>query len=515
MKLRKIIANLLSLGLVLSPMCVYADDSVVAQSEDGTSTYTDYDSAWNAALDGIKIVMTSDWNLNSRLIVSEGKTVTIEMNGHKMDRALGFSDKFNGEVIYLDDHSTLTLTGNNFSDTQFNFQGFNLAYELSDLTIISGGLVTGGCSTDGAGGIHMKKGTTLNLENVAVAGNLASNASGQSQGGGIKMDNDDCTVNMTNSYVSYNYSSYNGGGIYVDGENSYINMVSSEISHNCSSHNGGGIFSNDDATYVTMNQNSKITENKAGRNGGGIHFDNPYCQVVSGDSAAEISDNVANYNGGGIYFESSYRGKNIFVEGITFQSNVSETNEGGAIYITQKNVMIKNCQFYENKAELGGAIYIDSSNTTISNCTIQKNSALKEGGGVEVICDYDVNLVGKVIVENNSREDGSKDDIFLNKGLFSKAYVSGTPELESRVGIRCSSERQVGINQTEDNGSFFSDEDSYKISYKDGELYKESGSVLGSIFGNANLGAAIVIIVGIAGVGVVCLIVSKKKKNLK
>ena len=52
MKCRKILASLFSLGLVLSPMCVHADDTVVAESYSNGSikTYSDYQSAWIAAL---------------------------------------------------------------------------------------------------------------------------------------------------------------------------------------------------------------------------------------------------------------------------------------------------------------------------------------------------------------------------------------------------------------------------------------------------------------------------------
>lgn len=510
MKLKKILFSILSLGLILNPMSIQADEIVAIASDN--SAYTSYKGAWAAAKTGLKITMMQDWNIEDRLVVDENQNVTIEMNGYKINRNLDAKSEMDGEVIYLDENSTLTLTGNNYKDTQINFKGFNNSNNLSDVNLTSGGLVTGGASWNGAGGIHMKESSKLYLENVAIAGNYSSN---RKNGGGINMNNDNCEVHMTNAIIGYNYAE-NGAGIYVAGENEQIVMDASSICSNWSSRDGGGICSNKDATYVTMTNGSSIKDNVSTGYGGGIYFCNPYCQVRSPDKTAEISGNHGSKGGGGIYFSSSSRGDTQIVENVAFDSNQSGTS-GGAIYAAQNNLTIENCTFTKNRAKYGcgGAIFIYGKKIKVDNCTVQENVASNTGGGIGVQNTYDLYLSGKTIVENNTREDGSKDNVFLEKTLWTQAYVSGTPTSESRVGIRCDNERKVGIDQTEDNGTFFSDEDNYKITYKNGELYKESGTVLGSIFGNANLGIAVVVMVGIAAIGVVTLVINKKKNDVK
>lgn len=193
---------------MLSPMCVNADEqTAVAKSSDGTVQYNDYDSAWAAANSGTEIVMLQDWDLSSRLVVNENQAVTVDMNGHKMDRNLSDS-QMDGEVIYMNKKSNLKLKSS--VDTKFTVKdyysdGDGRNYRSKDVTI--GGVITGGMSSDGAGGIHMKAGSKLTLDNVGVIGNVAKTFSGS--GGGIHTDGNGCEITLNNkSRISYNYASH-------------------------------------------------------------------------------------------------------------------------------------------------------------------------------------------------------------------------------------------------------------------------------------------------------------------
>jgi predicted outer membrane repeat protein len=547
MKCKRILAGLASFMLVLSPISVYADEpTVVAQSEDGTQTYSDCASAWSAAKSGTPIVMVQDWITDSRFSLDEGQSATIYMSGHKIDTNLNGGSVYDGEVFYLDKNASLNLIGSTTNTTfKFNGYGYNGSSDSTTVSLTSGGLVTGGSSKNGAGAIHMKEGSTLNLENVAVGGN-SSAAEIASNGGAINMNNDNCVVNMTNSIIAYNKANY-GGGIYVAGENEVIEMKSSSIFGNYASENGGGICSNKDATYVHMSENSSINANYAKKSGGGIYFDNPYCQVTSTDTLAEISSNISakanGGGGGGIYFPDSNRGNTAQVVGITFKLNQAESY-GGAIYTDENDITIDNCQFYENQAYRGGAIYNLGKRNTISNCTmeenkaeyeggaiydgnedtklenctIRKNEAGSEGGGVFVPRTKDITLFGTMIITNNKRSDGASDDLFLEKTWATTAYVKGEISSDSSVGIRtgASGTTQIGTDITSDCSKrfFLNDTGIYYIEYKDHKLYKSSSSPLSSsIFGNSNLGIAVVVMAGIIVVGVVCLGVHKKKNR--
>jgi predicted outer membrane repeat protein len=538
MRMNKVLAGLFSLGLILSPLNVYADGSVYATDASGNN-YMSIDDAWNAACNGADITMHQDWTISSRLVVGENQSVTIEMNGYKIDRGLGGSRTYGGEVIYLSQGSSLTLNGDPDSNTVFNIYGFNEDVDVSDETVTSGGLITGGASSDGAGGIHMKKGSSLVLNHVAISGNL-SQTDTVSDGGGINMNDDNCTVTMNDSIISYNAAD-KGGGIRVCGENANIVMNnSSSIEHNFAEKYGGGIYSGKDATYVTMNTNSSISYNCAYGNGGGVNFNNPYCQIYSPDNSASISNNKSSNDGAGLYVAETYRGNTARVEGVTFESNGGENN-GGAILSLGEDFSIKNCAFRKNSAVNGGAIYMNAENNTISNCTFEENSATKEGGAIynneddttlqdlTIIKNYaekagggvydyytvNITIQGKMIIKDNTRGGGYADDLMLDYVWYNFPYVMGEVSSDSCVGIRTGSNgsSQFGKKITSDGGKefFLDDSDGYHIKYENNKLYRESGSLLGSIFGNANVGIAVIVMGSICMIGVICLVMHKKK----
>ena len=519
MRLKRILASLFSLSLVLSPIHVYAEETIYASDYSGNQFNT-IDSAWQAACSGTPITMLADWNLTDRLELDEGKTVTIEMNGFKIDRGLSESI-MNGEVIYMDKNSKLTLTG--ILDNSFEVKKLNEDTNGNVSTTVSiGGLVTGGASKNGGGGIHMKKGCQLTLDHVGVMGNSSETYS--ASGGGIFTDGDDCEINLNNgSQVSYNYAQRNGGGIYVNNEDTYITLNNSEISYN-KSHDGGGIYSDDDATRITLDNHSKIDNNSAYA-GGGIYFNDSYSLVQSNDSTGMISNNkvcskAEETYGGAIFYVYVFIADHVGeVKNITFENNEATTTysatqgQGGAICCHIKNLTISNCTFKNNVADKGGALSVGDDNMTIKDCTIENNTANINGGGIFVEKQTDLNLEGSLKVQNNTLStDDSKNDIYLDHDSYATSHVSGTPSKGSSVGILGSGEIQVGINQSEDNGSFFCDAGNYYLELDGNALYQKL-SVTGSIFGNGNTIIALCVMLGVGVIGAVILVVNKKKKK--
>ena len=544
MKLKNVVASLAVGVLAFSPMHVYADDTVYATDANGTN-YTSIEDAWNAACSGVEITMQQDWMTSDRLIVGDSQNVTIEMNGHKIDRNLWVDYVSDGEVIYLSENSTLTLNGNKAPNTQFTFWGADNEEEGIQITTTNGGIITGGQSTNGAGGVHMKANSTLNINNVGIVGNTAGSASEHEEGGGVNMNNDNCTIHMTNNaQISHNCAK-NGAGVYVDGQNCVIEMNNSKMYNNYAYGNGGAIYSNRDATYVNMSNGSKITTNSSRGLGGAIYFDNDYCQIKSVDTTSSISNNYAYNDGGAIYMASSGEGDNRVIQNVTFESNQAEKGKGGAIYCNLDNFNIDGCIFKSNTTQNGGALYLDGDNitvsnckitenradnegggiynnnaNTISNCTITNNSCGNEGGGIYEVEDEDITLSGKCTINNNKRGDkkkldqGSNDDLFLENTWLHTAYIKGEVSTDSNVGIRTASddEVQIGTDISSDCSSafFLNDSGEYHVSYESSKLYKRTG-LTGSIFGNGNVmmigGICAVIIVA----GVVAIIIKKKK----
>ncbi len=521
MKLKKVLGCVLSLGMLISPMniCAEEDAGVVAYSMDENDhrTFNTIIDAWDAACDGTLVYLNKDWEISSRLILYSGNNATLDLNGHSITRMLDDYES-DGEVIYMNENSSLTLKGS--TERKFTFVNYRDKTDGSDYTWeYFGGIITGGKSKNGAGGIHMKANSVLNLDHVGVVGNKTGGF--DPHGGGIQMDGDNCTVNLNNgAKVSYNYSVQDGGGIYVAGEDGNINLNNSQVSFNKAAY-GGGIHSNYDATYITLENHSNIHNNRAYSRGGGLYFVNSYNHITSNDSTGRISGNVASGNdsysesqGGGIYYCEVDLSTNVAtVKGITFDGNIADTDyegKGGAIFTYLDNIEITNCTFTNNKAKYGGAAYLDGEKIKFADCSLTDNTCSLRGGAIYVDSLRDVYLSGKVTVKNNKKKDGSANDIYLQNGIFSRAYVSGTPSAESEVGLYGEGDCKVGINQTEDNGTFFLDQSSsYHLSYDDGKLYQKNGAT-GSIFGSGNTIVAVVVLVCVVGVG---FIVYRKKRS--
>jgi hypothetical protein len=155
------------------------------------------------------------------LYVPSGKTVTLDLNGHTINRNLTAAAN-NGYVIGVD--GTLTINDSSDSNT---------------------GSITGGNSTNKCGGVYVSGTFTMN-------GGTISNNSG-SWGGGVYVLG---TFNMSGGTISNNSGSW-GGGVYVQ---STFNMSGGTISNNNSASVGGGVYVQTDQT-INISGNPVITGN--------------------------------------------------------------------------------------------------------------------------------------------------------------------------------------------------------------------------------------------------------------
>ena len=475
----------------------FQETTAVAHSEGSTTTYYySVDEAITAAKDGLAIYMDCDWNLTSTLIIPSVSYITINMNGHKITNSGG------SEVIYMKAASNLKLISD--TSTTFTYKGYTSAEkyttptdpdkedkDIKDITIESGGLITGGKFTSfsfygHAGGIYMEKACTLDLSNVAVAGNYAYIKEIGSVGGIFA--NEGCRINLHNG-ASIEHNKGNVGGIYATEEGIKITLDASTIKQNYAMNKGGGIYSNDYTTHIDLKNNSTIESNVAMQHGGGVYLNYTNFTLESSDSTGVIKDNIAGdpspdrgWDGGGVYVNSNTLAENEgSITNLTFSGNICGGN-GGAIYLDQQYTTISNCTITGNKAgRFGGGISVDNNYCTLKDCTIRNNVCNIadtgddncEGGGVYVYSWYDLKLSGVMIVKDNTRgENGSKDDLFLGTPdwqtvLF--AYVTGGVSKGSSVGIRTGTTNgdvRIGKNiNNETKDSFFIDLPGYYVSY--------------------------------------------------
>ena len=455
-----------------APMTALAEErEVMAYSYDAAGAATPYyttDDAISAGYEGKTIYLDCDWMFTGTMTVADSKSLTINMNGHKITSQGG------GSVIRMYEGSDLTLEGG--STCSMAYTGYDSAErkEIS-CTVDAGGLITGGHDSSDAGGIRMDAGSHLTLDNVAVAGNLGGEA------GGVYVKGE-CTIDMNNG-ASIEHNRGDAGGVYVNNQDVNINMDNASISYNYACLYGGGVYSNADATRIVMENNSAIDGNTA-REGGGVCFFYSFYNLVSNDGTGSVSNNKATeYGGGGICVnKSDYQENQGEIRGLNICGN-STVSKGGGIAAEQNYVRVSYCKISGNSAgNDGGGIYFARNNCSITGCTITSNVCstryeTREGGGVFVASDDDstwgrsssnlLNLSGKCIIKGNTRSsDGSADDLFLSQASALRAYIVGGVDEGSSVGVRCSSEddKQVGKDLiTYVEGTYYSDLSGYVV----------------------------------------------------
>ena len=405
--------------------------------------YKDAKEAWNmAAKNGGTFGLLKDWD-DGRRKIGDNKNVIIELNGHVLTRDKGKWAN-DGEVIYVGKNSTLTVYGGYKEDptygseTKHTLKAYVADTEDRDFhrqnVTFYGGMIHGGNSSNGAGGIHMKSGSRVNLYCTTVAGNRAEQTwNTDGYGGGVMMDGSNCYLYMEDSTISYNYAYNDGGGVYVDGERCAIEMVRSHIDHNVADDNGAGIYVNKehfrlfgDAFQITDPENI-------------------------GNWSAEISTSSVSYNylvdsdwyaggGGGIYLWEDY----ALVKGINFVGNEADGNgdyggDGGGIFIREENVTIRNCNIINNKANiLAGGVENYNDNNTIDSCTIYGNYADDSGGGgggVYTERTNNITLSGTTIIRGNSSKSFSQDNMYLPGFASSATNAYIIPALKNGADV--------------------------------------------------------------------------------
>ncbi len=291
-KIKKILTILLTGALTIiscSGIPVNADsvppDAISSVTIDSTTTFY-YDTKtsggmtamWNDAVsaDGPATVkLYADWTskTGTRLVtdgegaiydgvilIPSGHEITIDLNGYKIDRTL-VTGIPNGEVLYIQSGATLNLTDTNASAGH-------------------SGSITGGNSLDGAGGVQIEDGGTLNLWGGNISGNVTTGS-----GGGVLMSGASSKLYMTGGSISENTADQNGGGIaVVDGT---INIVKGDVTENIAFGSGGGIYAQGGLTEITA---GKIDKNTAASGGGICTNTNA---VLSFKGEASVQENIA------------------------------------------------------------------------------------------------------------------------------------------------------------------------------------------------------------------------------
>lgn len=341
---------------------------------------------------------------NGALWIPPGTNIVIDLNGYCIDRKVS-GQRDDGEVINIESGGTLTLIDSN---------------PRSGNGAFNGGAIMGGASEDGAGGIHIKG--TLNFK----AGTIY-NCNTDEHGGALFVSGSG-TLNMTGGQIlscqtKDSKDDCNGGGIYVDGGK--CNLSNCKI-ENCDSEDNGG------ALYMrrgTLNCSGvSFVNNRSKDEGGALYF-------YEGNSTMRkctISDNRAKDGdrGGAIMINTASKFKHVFEDCSILRNS---GGEGGAMYVDDGNLEVKNCLFKDNYSnDDGGVLFKNSSHPASFVNTTFENNSCKHEGGVMFLNNGKTDIKNCRFNGNHSKDDGgaifadTADGIYLIDNTFERNTSDNT-----------------------------------------------------------------------------------------
>lgn len=461
----KILSLIMAFSMILSLLPslssgALADGSYVAVI--GNQSYTSFKDAWDVvANNGGTINLQKDWDWDGSsdpLSVLAGKSVTLNLNGHVLNRHLAGDTDTNetsyGCILNVMSGATLTVNGGKDEktpDTTTRHYGrvsegvwYQTTTEPQNPNVpvdLTGGIIAGGYSSNTGGAIHIAENATVTLNGVTVAGNI---------------------------------SAYSGGAAMLAGDNAKLITNGSRLIYNKSEDDAGGVLVNAASCSLSMTNSSEINNNTANDKAGGVYIYGKYCHI-SMDSTSSISSNNSSDDGGGVYIGSDY----CSIAGGAISGNTcTSAYSGGGIYAYSENNCIYNCTLQNNTAKWGGGIYVNNDGFSISDCTITYNTATDAyGGGVYCTATANISLGGNCQIHNNTAG-GALNDLHLGSES-QHTFIKSVPSTSSKVGIYCTQERLL----TESKGSystkqFFSDRSGYYIKFDQTErkLYYAAGT---------------------------------------
>ncbi len=188
--------------------------------------------------DGVTIRVDADIDLsNSTLSIPSNHSVSIDLNGHKLDRKLTQRGQGGGQVITVRSGATLNLSNGTLTGG-WGGGGGALVNEGGTVTLIDV-IITKNVADDRGGGICNCEGGTLTMTGGAITNNRSNDHSGAKGGGGF-FNEENATATLTNVSITGNEAKVcGGGGICNFGT---LTLDGCTIQNNKAATQGGGIW---------------------------------------------------------------------------------------------------------------------------------------------------------------------------------------------------------------------------------------------------------------------------------
>ncbi|MCR5624164.1 MAG: right-handed parallel beta-helix repeat-containing protein [Lachnospiraceae bacterium] len=403
------------------------------------------------ALNGTaEICLSSDIILSEALVINDGKTHTIDLNGYEIARDDLNEIKEDGNVIRIENNSDLTINdssddgtgiitggkaikgGGIFVNGNLTVNDIEICYnnanegagvyveageaEFRDVSIYCNGADRYEGNPGYGGGVMVCKDAIAQFNDCDIISNYSDDGAGILNRGIIRVN--DCKIKGNSMY------SYGGGiGIHSRGD---ARIVNCDISQNYGGVNGGGITNHKDMVI----QDCTICGNSVTENGGGIYID-----ASEGSTTFEGENKIeGNYaqNGAGIYIVDSL---DIDFKNMSISKNSANNNAAGIYTGTTKNITFKNVVFENNYSKKNGGAVMGDNNLSFTDCYFNGNYANNNGGAICYENSYNsgklsltsTTITGNICCEGNGggvyvADEGVNKKVILNGG---KIIISG------------------------------------------------------------------------------------------
>ena len=348
-----------------------------------TKTAADLQTLINEAESGATIDLTESYDINAKVTVPEGKSVTLtSSNGSVLKGTVS------GYMFDVPATAGLAL-GEGLTAMVRNTR----LVESAGTFTLAGADVTGGSAGMNQGVVHITEGGVFIMNSGSISGAYVTD-----QYAGTVLLSEGAEMTMTGGTISKNNAEgllNSGAGVTVC-QGASFTMNGGEISGN-KAFRGAGVlvfggtessetYSKDPAVF-TMND-GKITGNTASgysgnsrAAGGGVYVQNNAQFTMNG---GEISGNVSNHQGGGVATQDENGTGGVFtMNGGTISGN--KAVNGGGVYSYSKAVKLLGGRIEYNEASgLGGGMYVstDPYSIQLGDALITGNTATVMGGGI-------------------------------------------------------------------------------------------------------------------------------------
>lgn len=338
-------------------------------------------------------VANSDFEKNSVILYGAGLALNYS-NISIADITITNAEGYNGGALYLR-NSKGNIKKSNLNDNMalltggaVNIIGGNITFEDS---VFTNNFVNADNNIIHGGALYLSK-ADLTLNNCTFADNIAG-----IYGGALCIFESNATLkdcNFINNSLNSTYFTQRGGAIYL--EDGKISLDNCDFEKNNGQFGGSLYFLNSNATLSVC----EFSENHVVSNGACMLFENVKANVVD----CNFDNNFADFSGGVLY---------LLHTDITFLNSNFTNNVGcfgGVISSSSINLTALNCKFENNRADseggtYGGAIHFLGGNATFEDCSFINNHALSEAytrlGGAMYITDAEI-FLKNTHFDNNS-----------------------------------------------------------------------------------------------------------------